>query len=224
MSTIRLVDSFAAPGRGPAGLTWDGRHLWHADFHAGRLFRLEREGVRVVDSFICPGVLSGLTWDGRHLWQALVDEGWVRAINPTSHDFDRTIVVADAGRLAGVAWDGQQLWAVSQEQGKLLAIDRERGEVTHTLPVPVAGGGLAYRDGAFWLGAPQAMRFDEETRDFTWMGGERCFVLLQIDAASGRERGRQELDFLPLGITWVREELWLAGGGRLHRARVVEGH
>ena len=123
MTKLIVVDERAAPGRSPAGLAWDGELLWNADYAAGSLFGLDPSNGSVVDSLLCPGVLSGLTWDGSALWQGILDEGWLRKINPKTHDYDRTIVVSDHGRLAGVTWDGQRLWAVSQQRG-LSAGDR----------------------------------------------------------------------------------------------------
>ena len=219
---VEIVEELDAPGRGPAGLAWDGQILWNADFREGKIFGLDPAGARVVDSFLCPGVLSGLAWDGVSLWQGLMDEGWLRSINPATHDFDRTLVLEEAGRLAGVAWDGGRLWAVSQERGALLVVDRASGALTRTVSAPVAAGGLAYRDGTLWLGAPQSMRFNRQTQDFTWADATERFALLQIDAASGKETGRAKLDFLPLGLAWQEDQLWLASPreGKLRRARI----
>lgn len=218
----------AAPGPAPAGLAWDGQHLWNADFRAGRIYRLEPQTGRVVDSLLCPGVVSGLTWDGASLWVGIMDEGWLRCINPATRDFDRTVEVEEAGRLAGMAWDGDVLWTVSQRRGRLLAVDLETGDVTRTLEAPAAGGGLAYLDGRLWLGAPEGMRFNPETFDFEWTAREgqapdEVFSLLVIDVDSGRTVDRLEVGFLPMGIAWVRAELWLARPRPvgLIRARVV---
>lgn len=215
MATVELVGEVEAPGPAPAGLAWDGQRLWNADFGAGRIYCLEPATGQVVDSLLCPGVVSGLAWDGTALWVGLMDEGWLRCINPGTHDFDRTVAVEDAGRLAGAAWDGHLLWTVSQRHGRLLAVDVASGEVKRTLEVPVAGGGLAYGAGSLWLGAPDAMRFNEETFDFEWVREEGSkpverFVLLQIDVESGQTVGRVALEFLPLGVAWVGGELWLA--------------
>lgn len=222
MTELEIIGEFAAPGPAPAGLAWDGEDLWNADFRAGRIYRLEPQTGRLVDSLLCPGVVSGLTWDGTSLWVSIMDEGWLRCINPATHDIDRNVEVEEAGRLAGLTWDGEALWAVSQRHGRLLAVDRETGDVMQTLEVPVAGGGLAYREGRLWLGAPLGMRFNPETFDFEW-AGQRAFQLLAIEAASGRTAQRLDVDFLPMGLAWVGSELWLARTrpAGLVRARVV---
>lgn len=214
MSDIAISQRFAAPGGGPAGLAWDGDAVWNADFREGRLYRLAPTTGEVTESVLCPGVPSGLAWDGQHLWQAVLDEGWLRAFDPASHDFDRTIVVEEAGRLAGAAWDGDYLWVVSQERGRLLAIDPESETVARAIEVPVAAGGLAYREGALWVAAPERMRFNARSQDFQWESGERAFFLIRLEASSGREIERHSLDFLPLGLAWVDDALWLSNAAR----------
>jgi sugar lactone lactonase YvrE len=218
MAILEIVDHLPAPGPGPAGLAYDGEHLWNADFRSGRLYCLDPATGSVVDSLLCPGVLSGLTWDGTHLWQALVDDNWLRCINPQSHDFDRTLVVEGAVRLGGVAWDGEQLWVVDQA-GALLAISTEQQPPVRQIAAPPAGGGLAYRDGLLWMGAPLYMRYDPGSGSFSWHSTEQRFALLAIDATTGEERARHPLSFLPLGLAWAGDDLWLAGSSRAHLYR-----
>lgn len=222
MTLLEIVDELPAPGPGPTGLAWDGEHLWNADFRSGRLYCLEPATGAVVDSLLCPGVLSGLAWDGERLWQGLVDETWLRCINPLSHDLDRTLVVEGATRLGGVAWDGGQLWVVDQA-GALLAVATEQQPPVQQYAAPPGGGGLAWRDGQLWLGAPLYMRYEPRSGSFTWNTTEQRFAVLVIDAASGEERGRYPLSFLPLGLAWDGDDLWLSHSvqGRLYRARLV---
>ena len=221
MTQLEIVETRPAPGGGPAGLAWNGRVLWHADYAAGSLCALDPESGAVQDKFLCPGGLSGLAWDGQSLWQALIDEGWLRNINPQTHDFDRTIVVENHGRLSGVAWDGTQLWVVSQQNGQLLAIDRESGKVRRTLSIPVAAGGLSFKEGSFWLGVPEQMAY--QGGEFRWTGPEGRYAVLQLDAQTGRETARYPIDFLPLGLTWVGDDLWLSSAAqrKLLRARIA---
>ncbi|MDT8307125.1 MAG: hypothetical protein RRC07_14435 [Anaerolineae bacterium] len=223
MTRLEIVDELPAPGLGPAGLAWDGEHLWNADFRSGRLYCLEPDSGTVVDSLLCPGVLSGLAWDGEHLWQAVLDESWLRCISPARHDFERTLVVEGATRLGGVAWDEEQLWAVDQA-GALLAVAREQRAPVRQLAAPPAGGGLAWRDGQLWLGAPLYMRYEPRSGSFTWNTTEQRFALLVVDAATGGEQARYPLSFLPLGLAWAGDNLWLAHSvqGRLYRACLVD--
>jgi sugar lactone lactonase YvrE len=222
MSRLEIVDERSAPGPAPAGLAWDGRRLWNADYRRGRIFGLEPASGEVVDHLLCPGVLSGLAWDGQYLWQALLEESWLRCIHPATHDFERTLVVEGATRLGGVAWDGEQLW-VADQAGALLAVGAEQGARRRQHAAPAGGSGLAWRDGKLWLAAPLSMRYEPQTGDFTWTTTTESFAVLAIDPATGEEQARHQLSFLPMGLAWAGDDLWMSDSarGRLVRARVV---
>lgn len=223
MATLTILETYDAPGQGPAGLAWDGRFLWNADYSGGKIYRIDPATVEADVVLVCPGNLSGLAWDGRSLWQSLYDGGTLRRINPETNDFDQTIMVWEHGWLAGVAWDGQHLWAASQQKGQIFAVDRDSGEVVRAIPAPIAGGGLAYHDDSLWLGIAYPMRFDERLEQFEWEGDEQRFAVLQLDPADGREIARYPVDFMPIGLAWASDDLWLSHAGRhkLYRARLT---
>jgi len=210
MGSIEIIKQIPAPGRGPVGLAFDGRYLWNTDYSSGKITRIDPETGEEDIVLVCPGNLSGLAWDGRHLWQSLYDGGTLRRINPETNDFDQTIMVWEHGWLSGVAWDGEQLWALSQQHGKLFAIDQESGEVIRTIPAPAAGGGLDFHDGSLWTGFPYPMRFNQELEQFEWEEENQQFALVRLDPADGRELARYPLDFVPMGLAWVADTLWLS--------------
>lgn len=214
MTTLTIVRELTAPGSAPAGLTWDGAHLWNADYGTARIFQLDITGVDAgkltpTDELLCPGALSGLAWDGHALWQAIHNDGALRRLNPAAHDIDVDFPISH-GWLAGLAWDGRLLWAAAQQEGQLLAVDPQTGQVQRTLPAPVAAGGLDFHDGYLWLGFPDRMSYDPVSESFDWVTGQPRFALAQIDPADGREVNRFPLDFLPMGLAWVGDVLWLA--------------
>ena len=223
MAELTITNTFMAPGGGPVGLAWDGIHVWNADYTVGKIFQIDPQTGKETSALTCPGNLSGLTWTGDALWQSLHDQGWLRCINPQTNDFDRTIVIDDHGWLAGVAWDGTHLWTVSQQHGRILAVEVESGEVVRTIPAPIAGGGLDYAQGSLWLGIAYPMHFDEARQNFHWPTKEQNFAVLQLDPADGREIGRFHTNFLPMGLAWVNEELWLShvSQQRLYSARLL---
>lgn len=223
MGDVQILQSFAAPGRGPVGLCYDGRFLWNADFSSGKIYRIDLATMTNDIELVCPGNLSGLTWDGRSLWQSLHDAGTLRRINPETNDFDQTIMVWQHGWLAGVAWDGQYLWTASQQHGKLFKLDRESGDVLATLPAPVAGGGLDFHDGSLWLGIAFPMRFDARHEQFHWEGDAQHYAILRLDPATGAEQARYALDFLPMGLAWIGSDLWLShvAERKLYQARIT---
>ncbi len=232
MTTLIIVREFTAPGRAPAGLAWDGVHLWNADYGAARIFQLDIGGLEAsqteagrltpTDELLCPGTLSGSTWDGHSLWQAIYNEGVLRCLNPAAHDIDMDLPI-NHGWLTGLAWDGHLLWTVAQQQGHLLAVDPHKGQVQRTLPAPVAAGGLDFHDGYLWLGFPDRMTYDPVSESFDWVAGQMRFGLAQIDPADGREVNRFALDFLPMGLVWVGDVLWLAHARqrKLLQARLI---
>lgn len=223
MSTLSIIAAYDAPGNGPAGLAWDGRTLWNADFTAGRIFAVDPGSGELVRSLRCPGNLSGLAWDGRSLWQSLHEEGMLRRVNPQSNDFDQTIPLTEHGWLSGVAWDGHHLWVVSQQRGELLAVERESGRIVRTLPAPVAGGGLDYHDGYLWLSVAYPMAFDETYQQFEWLDEAQSFALVQIDPRDGREVAWHNAQHLYMGVAWANDEVWLShsGGRKLYRGRLT---
>lgn len=221
MDEAQVVAEWAAPGQGPAGLAWDGRFLWNADYAAGKIYRLDPLTGETDIQLVCPGNLSGLTWDGRSLWQSLHDGGTLRRINPETNDFDQTIMVWEHGWLSGTAWDGEHLWAVSQQLGKLFLLDRDTGDVLRTLPAPIAGGDLDFYDGSLWLGFAYPMAFDSLYEEFTWESDEPHFALARLDPADGRELARYKLDFVPTGLAWTPDGLWLGSTARRRLYKVV---
>lgn len=220
---VKILETMAAPGRGPVGLAWDGRFLWNTDYSSSKIYRIDPHSGEHDVELVCPGNLSGLTWDGRSLWQSLHDGGTLRRINPETNDFDQTIMVHEHGWLSGVAWDGEHLCTVSQQHGKIFVLDRENGDKVREIPAPTVGGDLDFHNGALWLGLAYPMVFSEPHNHFEWAGDKQHFALVQIDPAEGREMARYDVPFLPMGLAWANEHLWMAhtAEGTLSRA-VIE--
>lgn len=207
---VIIEATFPSPGSGPAGLTWDGETLWHADYRDGRIYGLDPATCRPRQSLYCPGNLSGLAWDGRGLWQSLFDQQMIRCINPTTNDFDETIILEGQGWLSGVAWDGRNLWTVAQQHGRLLAIDLTTNVNHPPLPAPVAVGDIDYHDGSIWASLAGPMRFEAVLGRYEWVADEPVYAVIRIDPADGTELARYEADRFYSGLCWVGESLWLA--------------
>ncbi len=213
MPTLHLRHHLPAPTAGarpqPTGLAWDGRHFWLADAGSARVLQLEPDGQTVRDTLLCPGRLSGTAWDGTSLWQAIHVDGEIRRLSPERHDIDETIGLAGHGWLSGLAWDGALLWVVAQQQGALLGVEPATGRVARHLPAPVAAGGLTFHQGTLWLAYPERMTFDPASEAFAWVGPGERYALARIDPVDGQVRDELPLPFLPLGLAWVAETLWL---------------
>lgn len=222
MAQLTVIQEFPAPGRGAADLAWGAGLLWNADFASASIFGLDKEHVQIQKKLHCPGRLSGLTWGEQVLWQVVHGEGQIFRINPATRDIDQMLWVKEYGWLAGLTWDGQRLWVVAQQQGKLLGINPESGQVERQLPIPVAGGGLDYAGGYFWLGFPNRMIFDASNQSFEWVGKQPAYALGKISAEDGQLVEMYELNFLPMGVVWVEGRVWLTNSraGTLSVAKI----
>ncbi|MFO7661185.1 MAG: hypothetical protein R6X18_01190 [Chloroflexota bacterium] len=223
MTKLTTVETYEAPGRGPAGLAWDGKLLWNADYKEGKIFGLDPADLLVRRQLLCHGNLSGLTWDGSALWQSLYDEAMLRRLNPLTNDFDQHIILTEYGWLSGLTWDGQYLWVTAQQKGHLLVLDKENGSVVRSIDIPIACGDIDYKDGALWLSIAAPMVFDKAMDRFEWLGPKPSYAIVQIDPADGREIARYEADRFYTGLTWMGDNLLLAHSGerRLYRCRLA---
>ena len=95
-----------------------------------------------------PGVeqVAGVTYDGQNVWFASGDK--LNAFDPESGDKVRAI---DVAAHAGTAFDGHHLFQLSGDS--IQKIDPNTGRVLTTIPAPGgAGSGLAWAEGALWMG------------------------------------------------------------------------
>ncbi|HEY7385280.1 MAG TPA: glutamine cyclotransferase [Beijerinckiaceae bacterium] len=149
--------------------------------------RSAAEIVRVYGPF--PGVegVHGLTFDGRHVWFASGDR--LNALDPDSGRTVRTIAVSAH---AGTAFDGEHLFQIAED--RIHKIDPHSGRVVATIPAPGGGAdsGLAWAEGALWVG----------------QYGER--KIHQIDPGTGAILRTIESNRFVTGVTWVDGELWHA--------------
>jgi outer membrane protein assembly factor BamB len=222
MSKIEILETIQTPGPAPAGTVWDGQYLWLNDYQTAVLYRLDLNSKKSEDWMLCAGVISGLGWDGQALWQSRFDESWLQRINRDTHDIDQTIEIKDHSLLSGVAWDGSFIWVVSQNTGSLVAIDSETGHILRQLKIPIASGGLSFHHDALWLGVADTMIFNEQTQSFSWVSNEQSYAVVELSPFDGQEINRYSIEFLPLGITWIEDILWLTepSKGKLHRGRL----
>jgi glutamine cyclotransferase len=136
-----------------------------------------------------PGVdkVAGVTYDGRNVWFASGDR--LNAIDPESGEMLRTI---DVAAHAGTAFDGRHLFQIAED--RIQKIDPATGRVVATLPAPGHGGdsGLAWAEGALWVGEYRARRIH------------------QVDPQTGAVLRTIESNRFVTGVSWVDGELWHA--------------
>jgi glutamine cyclotransferase len=136
-----------------------------------------------------PGVqnVGGVTYDGKHVWFAAGDK--LNAIDPESGKIVRSL---DIAAHAGTAFDGRHLYQIAED--RIHKIDPGTGRVLNTIPAPGGGGdsGLAWAEGALWVGEYRARKIH------------------QIDPDTGKVLRTIESNRFVTGVTWVDGELWHA--------------
>ena len=129
--------------------------------------------------------VNGVTFDGRHVWFAAGDR--LLAFDPDDGKLQRSIEVASH---AGTAFDGKHLFQIAED--RIHKIDPATGSILATIPAPGGGNdsGLAWAEGALWVGQPRGRRIH------------------QIDPETGRILRTIESNRIVTGVTWVDDELW----------------
>jgi outer membrane protein assembly factor BamB len=129
--------------------------------------------------------VAGVSFDGKLIWFATEDR--LNALDPESGVVSRSLdIAADAG----TAFDGKHLFQIAA--AVIRKIDPTTGEVLATIPAPGDGGdsGLAWADGALWVGQHRGRRIH------------------QVDPETGKVLRTIESDRFVTGVTWVGGELW----------------
>jgi glutamine cyclotransferase len=145
----------------------------------------EAEIIREYGPF--PGVdhVHGLTYDGKLVWFASGDR--INAMDPTSGDTVRAI---DVPAHAGTAFDGEHLFQIAED--RIQKIDPKSGRVLATIPSPGGGAdsGLAWAEGALWVGQYRERKIH------------------QIDPQTGAILRTIQSNRFVTGVTWIDGELW----------------
>jgi glutamine cyclotransferase len=131
--------------------------------------------------------VNGVAFDGRNVWCAAGDK--LNAMDPESGQVVRSI---DVAAHAGTAFDGRHLFQIAED--RIHKIDPQTGRVLATIPAPGGGGdsGLAWAEGALWVGQYRTRKIH------------------QIDPDTGAILRTIESNRFVTGVTWVEGELWHA--------------
>jgi transglutaminase-like putative cysteine protease len=146
-----IVRSIPSPGYWPAGLAWDGTHLWCSDIKGGRdveevyegvIYKLDPEDGTILQTLAAPSQYpADLAWDGTYLW--CVDNGSDEIIQFSPND-GTTIrsFKSPTWECQGLEYDGTYLWASSSARDEIYMILPEDGSVIliTDAPGPVSRG------------------------------------------------------------------------------------
>jgi sugar lactone lactonase YvrE len=122
-----ILQTFPPAGYHPAGLSWDGSHLWQVDSDARKFYRLDTEEARVSRKVSSPGFYpTGLTHDGFHFWSADASTGRLYRHRGSNGRVD-AVISSEAymrpGEFISLAWDGGGLWCVSASDRVAIRIE-----------------------------------------------------------------------------------------------------
>jgi glutamine cyclotransferase len=143
------------------------------------------EIIREYGPFPGADRVGGVTYDGERVWIAAGDT--LKAFDPQSGEIVRSI---DVAAHAGAAYDGRHLFQIAED--RIQKIDPHTGKVLSTIPAPGGGAdsGLAWAEGALWVGQYRAKKIH------------------QIDPDTGAILRTIESNRFVTGVTWVEGELW----------------
>ncbi len=134
-----------------------------------------------------PGVthVHGVTYDGEQVWIAAGAK--LLAMDSDSGTISRDI---DVAAHAGTAFDGKHLYQISED--RIHKIDPDTGNILHTIPAPAGGAdsGLAWAEGALWVGHYRERKIH------------------QIDPDDGKILRTINSERFVTGVTWVDGQLW----------------
>ncbi len=199
--TGQVVQSFNTPGKYPSGITFDGQHLWVADFRTDKIYEMNKKG-EVLRSIPSPAYWPmGLAFDGKYLWCADAkgmipqgDEyhnGRIFKIDPKDGTILKTVFAPTSAPL-GLTWDGKYLWCVDDIHNRLIQFDPEDGTTIRSFPSPDLH--------------PKGVTFDGK---YLWVTDRMKNEIYMIDPQRGsvvlitKTPGEASAD-----ITWDGKHLW----------------
>ena len=146
-----VVVSFSGPGTHPAGLAFDGRHLWVSDLAADRIYQLDPSSGNVLLSFASPGGdPTGLAWDGATLWCADNEKNKIYQLNPASGAVLKTLSISTSTP-RGIAFKEGSLFYLDSGEDMIYRINPSSGAVLYQFEAPSgANRGLAWDGRYFW--------------------------------------------------------------------------
>ena len=188
----KVVKKYPAPGKFCTGLTFDGRHLWLADYKADKIFKINPADGKTISSIPSPGFWPlGLAWDGKYLWNVDKIQKKIFQIDPQN---GRIVNVLEAPGVQpqGLTWDGQTLWLSDSKKNRIYQLDLSDGTAVKRFDAPAKRvQGLTF-DGKY-------LRCTDRYKDELYMvdpaNGE---VLLVADAPGPYARG----------LAWDGKFLW----------------
>ncbi|MCB2220384.1 MAG: transglutaminase [Bacteroidetes bacterium] len=159
--TGEVITSFEIPGSYPTGLTYDGTHLWLADYQTDLLYCIDPATGDVIRSIPAPAYWpEGLAWDGAFLWNADVKGGLplsenyagkIYQVDPKDGKILHTIQ-APGSTPRGLTWDGNYLWCVDNASDEIIQFSPEDGTTIRSFRSPASDPrGITFDGKYLWI-------------------------------------------------------------------------
>ncbi|WP_316172543.1 MULTISPECIES: PQQ-binding-like beta-propeller repeat protein [unclassified Bradyrhizobium] len=147
--------------------------------------RAPAEIIREYGPFDGTDRVNGVSYDGKQVW--IATGASIKAFDPADGAVRKSL---DVPSHAGTAFDGKHLYQIAED--RIHKVDPDSGRVLATIPAPSGGGdsGLAWAEGALWVGAYRDRKIH------------------QIDPATGQILRSISCTRFVTGVTWVDGELW----------------
>jgi PKD repeat protein len=242
-----VIESLAAPGYDPAGLTYDGSFLWLSDWKTGLIYRIRPFDGFVVASFEAPGVPltplntdtapagivpapfnpaspGGLAWGDGALWVACLSDGKIYKVNPHMPTSDPNHILAQLENGAfdpfALTFGGGYLWVSDLGTGMIHQVNPNTGVVVSSIDAPGVAPHSANAVDAqgIVLVAPMGLAWDD---GFLWVAtGSTLYKLNPSTGAVVTSIAAPGMS--PFGLAYDGRYLWNADQngslkGRLYR-------
>jgi len=188
----KVLDSFPAPGNFCTGMTFDGTHLWVADYKTDKLYRIDIKTFEIKMEISSPGFWpKGLAWDGKYLWNVDSKQKLIFQIDPKDGTILRTIY-SPTDYPDGLTWDGETLWLSDHKKKTIMKLDLSDGTAIEKYTAPSK--------------YPQGLTFDGT---YLWCADRRIDEIYMIEPSNGevinilKSPGKY-----PRGLAYDGEYIW----------------
>ena len=163
-----VLESFPAPGSFCTGMTFDGTHLWVADYKTDKLYEVELENGEVIREISSPGFWpKGLAWDGKYLWNADSKQQLIFQVDPKDGTILKTLY-SPSDNPDGLTWDGETLWLSDYKKKEIMKLDLSDGTAIEKYTAPAK--------------YPQGLTYDGA---YLWCADRRSDEIYMIDPSNG---------------------------------------
>jgi|GEM_PF-5571835 len=131
---FELVDSCPGLCPVPAGLAWDGTHLWIGEALDGNLHKISTSGAKVEEISTSLEGVAGLTWDGNYLWAIGLNDQSINQLD-SNGQIIKSFNAPTGDFITGLGWDGTNLWLCGSFLNKIYQVSTS-GTILNTFDGP----------------------------------------------------------------------------------------